>query len=435
MRTSLKAVVVGVLGVWPLAAGTAVAQEAPPEGANIGINFAGKTPGGVGGFRVGEGAFLRAGVSAEAGYDTNVFYNDAAREEAAILLVTPSLELTNAGRDDSRPPLFYQLGAQLVYREYLTEDVNIKRQRAFNPTLTGTLGYNSGGVSASLSDSFTRFEEAPYRNDAKPIVRDHNQAQVQLGFAPGGGRIQTTLRYVNGLDIFEADELEYASRMSHNAMLDTSWKWLPKTAVFIQVNGGYNDYYKNAAATSQAKYDSVTYGAGAGLRGLVTPKLTMALAVGYSDAIYDDESVNPSGLSNLLATLSLAYLPTSRTRLGLAYGHEFRDSNLLGNYYDLDAVTGSLTQQLSDFVLTAFSRWEYRRYHGPSLLGGATRNDHVFQTGVQLDYYLQRWFYAGVGYSNQINRASTSGGGPTSAASLALDYTKHIFLGRLGIKY
>lgn len=432
MRTSLTAAGVGVsLLLWQA---TALAQD--PAGS---VQMGGGAPlgKGVGGVKVGEGLYLRAGVVAEAGYDTNVFYNDQARTESAVLNVTPSLELTNANRDDTRPPVYFSLGASLAYREYLTEDSGIREQRAFNPSIGGALGYSSGGISASIADNFARVEEAPYERGGEPITRDSNQASLQLGVAPGGGRIQSILRYVNTLDLFENAGLKYANRMGHDLMLDGSWKWLPKTALFAAVGGGYIHYLDGDLAESQAKRNSIPYRAMVGLRGLVTPKITTVLQVGYGDAIYDDDVVDPSGLSNLAAAVSLTYAPTSFSSLGLGYSHEFRDSPIVGNFYDLDAVSARVAQQLGDFVLTGFSRWEYRRYQGfQGQISSATavsRSDHIFQTGVQLDYFVQRWFYAGVGYAHLINRSSTPG--VTAQDASGLDFTKHLIVGRLGIKY
>ncbi len=69
-------------------------------------------PQGVGGVRVGEATYLRLGVAAEAGYDSNVFYNDENKVDSATLRVTPSIELTNASRDGSTPPLALLAGGQ-----------------------------------------------------------------------------------------------------------------------------------------------------------------------------------------------------------------------------------------------------------------------------------------------------------------------------------
>jgi hypothetical protein len=430
MRTSLTAAGVSVSLL--LLHATALAQDSTAGSVQMGA-----PRGGVGGVRVGEGLFLRAGIVAEAGYDTNVFYNDQVRTESAVLNVTPSLELTNAGRDNTRPPLFFALGVSLAYREYLNDDSDIKAQRALNPTLSAALAYKAGGLSTSLSDQFTRIEEAPYEKGGETIIRDNNQAVLQLGVAPGGGRIQTTLRYVNTLDLFENDGLKYANRMAHNLTLDGAWKWLPKTALFLQLGTGYIQYI-DEDAEAKGKSNSVPYSVMAGLRGLVTPKITTVLSAGFADAIYDEDLINPSGTSNLSVGVSFLYTPIVFTTLGLGYAHEFRDSPVVGNYYDLDTVNARIAQQLGDFVLSGTSRWEYRRYKGfQSSISSATavsRKDHVFQTGIQLDYFIQRWFYAGVGYSHLINRSSLSS--TATADELAgLDFTKHIILARLGIKY
>src|SRR5688572_9327237 len=75
---------------------------------------------------------LHVGVAAEAGYDTNVFFNDQARTDSAVLRVIPSFLITNNGRDGSaRSAAIYSFGANLVYREYLNDDPNVRGQRAF----------------------------------------------------------------------------------------------------------------------------------------------------------------------------------------------------------------------------------------------------------------------------------------------------------------
>jgi hypothetical protein len=443
MRTSLIGVAVGgalILG----SQAPAHAQYTPP-----GLTLSGAPrPAGMGGFRVGESTYLRAGVAAEAGYDTNVFYNDVNRQESATLRVTPSIEITNSMRDGNSPPLHFALGASLLYREYLKDNPAIREQRAFNPTAFGTLGYNSGGGTAvSISDQFTRLDEPPYAAGEEPIVHDANLAIADLSVSPGGGRITSLFRYTNQLDLFETDGLGYGDRMMHDVMVDGSWKWLPKTALFLQAGGGYTHYLE---ATSY-KSNSIPYRFLGGLRGLITPKLTMSVSAGYADAVYLDQEpeasvvrpfpkANPSGLSNLAVGVGLQYTPITYTTLTLAYGHEFRDSPLLGDYYDLDYASASIAQQLGAFVLSANGRYEYRRYKGmqvrsDGVAADIARNDNIWLISVQADYFLQRWFYVGVGYASLINRATIPDSATPIADDIALDYTKHLIVGRLGITY
>ena len=433
MRTSAVGLALGGLFLFG-AVGTASAQYATPSLTLTGT----QKPAGVGGVRVGEGVYLRLGVTAEAGYDSNVFYNDIDKEDSATLRVTPAIEITNADRDGNSPPFHFSFGASLLYREYLKEDDRIREQRAFNPTIGGSVGYQGGNASFAVSDQFTRLEEPPYERDAEPIMRDYNLCVAQVGLAPGGGRIQSVLRYTNTLDLYENDELDYANRMGHEIMLDGSWRWLPKTALFLQGAIGYIHYLNEPEGGEPEKQNSIPFRVLAGLRGLVTPKLTATIQAGFADALYDGSpgisGANPSGLSNLAASVSLTYKPVTFTSLGLMYSHEFRDSPIIGDYYDLDAAGLSIAQQIGAFVLSALGRYEYRRYQGlTTAMMPLSRNDHVWQTTVQADYFLQRWFYAGVGYSNLINRSTEAEG--TTGTGVGLDYTKHVILGRLGITY
>jgi hypothetical protein len=457
MRTVLTGV--AVAGTLFLGVGVpARAQYAPP---GLALSGAPK-PTGVGGFRVGESTYLRAGVAAEAGYDSNVFYNDEDKQDSATLRVTPSFELTNSMRDGNTPPLYFSLGAALLYREYLKDDPNVRQQRAFNPTAFGTLGYKGASSTLSLSDQFTRLEEPPYTAttqasptsptvDTPPIIRDTNQAVLDLAVSPGGGRITSTFRYSNLLDLYETDGLDYGNRMMHELLVDGAWKWLPKTALFLQAAGGYVQYLEEST-----KSDSISYRFMGGLRGLITPKFTASIGAGYSDAIYRDPPVarmqplpNPSGLSNLAVQVALTYTPVTYTNVVAAYGHEFRDSPLLGDFYDLDFASLTINQQLGAFVLSANGRYEYRRYKGMQIVSefdNATsmivqseqpvgRNDHIWQTSVQADYFLQRWFYAGVGYANLINRSTVPDGFTQAQANVGVNYTKHLIVGRIGVTY
>jgi hypothetical protein len=381
---------------------------------------------------IGEGVYLNVGVTAEAGYDSNVFYNDDQPIDSGTLQVTPLAEITNSAREGVTPPLQYSIGASLLYREYLTDNSDVRAQRAFNPSFSGSLSYSSAGQSLSLSDQFTRLQDPPYQPGSSPITRDFNVGVVQAGLSPGGGRIQVSPRYTNTLDIFEGSEFSYGNRMAHEGLLDASWRWLPKTAVFMQASVGYIQYLSSQADMA-GKSNSIPYRVLVGLRGLVTPKLTLVVGVGYADAAYDAEGVNPTGASNLAANVGLTFNATELTTFGASYSHEFRDSPVLGNYYDLDAADLAIRQKLGPVTLGAAGRYEYRRYHGAQMGAPVARVDNIFQTRVQADYQLQRWFYAGASYTNMISRSDDSGG-PSELIPQA-DYTKHVVLGRLGITY
>jgi hypothetical protein len=422
----------------------ASATSARAQGSDISMG----APQGDIGVKVSESSILHVSVTAEGGYDTNVFYNDSARVQSAVFRVIPSLQLTNAGRNgEARAETIYDLGVSLLYREYINSDPNVRSQRAFNPSMHAsvTLG-GSRAFQLSLADQFTRTEDPPYSNTptaSGAIVRDNNVGSAGASISPGGGRLTFTLRYSNSLDYFEDEPYKRSTNMAHDGMLDGSWKWLPKTAIFLQGGVGFI-HYLNADGTGGAsdRHDSIPIRGLIGLRGLLTPKTTVSLGAGYATALYQGgpcdvaaTTCNPTGLSNVLFNLDVGYTPTLMSKLGLNLTHGFRNSPVVGDFYDVDAVALTASQMIAKLVLRAFGRYEYRRYQGFTGPGQipVPRKDHVLVTGAQLDYFIQRWFYAGVAYSLTLDRVNESE--LAAAGETSLSYTKQQVFGRIGVTY
>jgi hypothetical protein len=382
------------------------------------------------GVRLSESALLHLGVAAEAGYDTNVFYDNTARTQSAVLTVTPFFDISNSLRqgESGGQSFVYHLGASLAYRQYLNNDPNVKAQTAFTPTVNAGIAANGAKVNFALNDTFTRIEEAPYGPSQNIIKRDHNTGVLQVGISPGGGRITTLIRYANHLDYFENIELRYGNNMAHLGTIDTSWKWLPKTALFLRLSGGYIHYLTPDATRSA----SVPVGAGLGIRGLITPKLSASIDLGYGTAFYLDKGTHVSGVGNVNAALALAYRLGYATSLGLGYSHGFRNSPIIGDYYNVDGVFLGVSQGIgARLVFTADGRYEWRRYQGVTrFMAPFERRDHVAGGQAKLDFFIQKWLYAGIGYNLTFNESNES-----AATARGVDYVKHQVLGRVGVTY
>jgi len=380
----------------------------------------------TGGAKLSESAVLHVGLGAEAGYDSNVFFQKNNPVSSPVVRVIPFIQITNASRGGAQPGgAFYDLSATLLYREFITDNTAAKAQRAFNPIISGLLDLNpQSPLNFSVSEQFARFEEPPYVQSDTNIVRVYNYASLQLKYAPGGGRLQTMLRYANSLNVFETDNLKFANHMGHDITLDTSWRWLPKTSLFLQLSQGYIDYLN----PTPGRNNSYPLRAITGLRGLITNKTTLYLGVGYLNGFYSGALQNTSGLSNLGFVSEVSYAPTLLTKALVGYRREFRNSPVIGNFYDVDTPYASFSVNLaSRFVVSAFGKYEYRRYKG-AFSGG--RKDHVIQAGGQADFFVAHWFYIGATHVTTVNDSKTTGVGFEE-----LDYTKHLVLGRIGVTY
>ena len=228
-----RRLVVGIGFVSLLTSSAAVAQEVTIGYQGLPYKASGEAPTGV---QVSDAALLHVGIGAEAGYDTNVFYENVDPQSSAIIRVVPYAELTNASRTGGPRQLSFDARASLMYRRYQSDDPQVQRfENAWMPAAGLSLGLGGGQIGFGFADAFARIEEAPYSpTSLNPITRYNNQASLEGRWSPGGGRLMGLLRYTNMVDIF-ADDYAYANSLTHSLMVDGSWKWLPKTAIFVNV--------------------------------------------------------------------------------------------------------------------------------------------------------------------------------------------------------
>jgi hypothetical protein len=412
-----------------LSSSTAPALESMSLGAGRQL----ATKGLASGLKLSDGATLHAALFADIGYDSNVFYDNTTQKTSPVLHITPRLEITNAERDGTIPSgTYYDVYGSLDFRKYLTSSTEVTDQDATNANLGGTAEFSSGqALSFFLSETFSRYQQAPYSPGA-PITRDDNMAAASLMFAPGGGRLRVMLRYTNLIDKYEGS-YDTGSNMGNEGVLDIGWRWLPRTTIYLQAAQGAITYLNSGttgtSATSEATPRNASYPLRtlAGIRGLLTEKLSVNIAAGYNNAFYSGgDSV--SGFGKVGIVTEVNYSLSVLSRFGLGYHHDFVNSPLLGGYYNMDAVYGAFQQMVASRVVTyLFGRFEYRKF------GSDTgRIDDSVTGGVALDYIMGRFLLAGASYSLNFNRTVQNSG---SNSTPDTNYTKHTLLFRLGAVY
>jgi len=404
--------------------------------------------------RVGDGAVVHAGAGLEVGYDSNVFYSATGPLGAAMLIALPYVELTNAPPiGGPSPSTYYTLSATLQYRQYLSSVASDKAS-GFSPTANAFVEFGSNQqLSFSIGNSFIRSLEAPYvAADAdvaasgkvnEPIKHWADLLTLRLKWAPGGGRLVGVLQNTTAFDFYEKDAsspigYNKANSIGDQLALDVSWKWLPKTALYGRATQAYNHYLDSNAK----KNDSLPLHVLVGVRGLLTAKLGINVAVGYANGFYLGGGSGPSGVRGNLAGLAeLNWSLQETTGFVLGYRHDFENS-LIGNFYYADSIYASLHQLLAQRVIVAMgAKMDWRTYQGLGVgveTGGASRSDRVVQAGGSVDYYVQTSFYVGAGASYSYNRTTSASSAPdpqSAAAAAPLDYDKYQVMARLGVTY
>jgi hypothetical protein len=385
------------------------------------------------GIQVSEGVLMHVGAGAEAGYDSNVFYQNIDPRGAAIFRTSLFADASNATRGGTTGRLSFNMRAGLTYRRYQSDDVQVQQySNAWMPSAGLALSMASGQLGFGLADTFVRLEDPPYNAGQPPITRYNNQASGELRWAPGGGRLTGTLRYMNMIDVIQGD-FSYATSMTNAVMLDASWKWLPKTALFVNVTQGFVTYLEEPTP----KTPSYPLRATAGLRGLLTEKTSVLLALGYTNSFYSSGASTSGIWGSTFADLSFTVRPTMLSRVVMGFRHGFENS-VISNFYYSETAYASYVQQIANrLALDLSGRYIYKNYQGffdspaPGQPPATTsRTDNFFQVGATLDYFVRNWIYAGIGYALLLNQGNVVSSIPTD-----VDYTKQQVFLRLGITY
>jgi hypothetical protein len=386
------------------------------------------------GIQVSDTVLMHVGAGAEAGYDSNVFYSESNPTSAPIYRASVFGAVTNAtrgGAPGGRVSFDGRVGLQ--YRRYQLNDVGAQYSNAWMPTAGVSVSTGGGQFGFGIADTFARIEEAPYASGNAPIIRNNNQASIEGRWSPGGGRLTGMARYTNMFDIFASGGYSYADSNSNYLMLDGSWKWLPKTAIFLNVTQGYVFYLDDSPKASSFPLRVTT-----GLRGLLTDKLSAILALGYINGFYTSGATTGGVLGSTFAELSFTLRPTQLSRVMVGFRNDFQNS-IISAFYYAQTVYASYVQQIAGrLALDLSGRYVHKTYEGLlGTTGAVGRTDNFFQLGATLDYFIRNWMYAGVGYSMLLNDGTIVADpmAPIPPAPNSADYVKHQVFVRLGMTY
>jgi hypothetical protein len=381
------------------------------------------------GIQVSEGVLLHVGAGAEAGYDTNVFYSNVDPISSAIIRTSVFGDLSNATRTGAAGRISFDARAGVVYRRYQSNDAFVQNfNNAWMPTAGLAMSAGGGQFGFGLADTFARIEDPPYNpTQMVPITRYNNQASAEGRWAPGGGRITATLRYTNMIDIFQG-LYSYASTDGNYLMLDGSWKWLPKTAIFLNAQQGYIFYLNEVEADLNNKHSSFPLVVTTGLRGLLTEKTAAVLALGYQNGFYGGNFSTSGFWGSTYADVSVTLHPSLLSRIVAGWRHDFQNAVVASFSYN-ETVYASYVQQIAGrLALDLSGRYAHRAYRGDFVdpVQMATgRTDNFVQVGATLDYFVRNWVYAGVGYSLLNNSSNIA----------SVEYLKQQMFVRLGLTY
>lgn len=407
------------------------------------------------GFLLGRRIVVHPGLASELRYDSNVFFSNSRvggglPAGAFILRVLPSLDISTlslrrGGLSPSR--VEFRLHAGMDYREYLTPDAEINRHRAFGFDLGGLLSlFPRSAFSVDLYDNFLRTNQPPYSFNPYNFDRHTNVFGARFRYAPGGQRLVVSLIYELGYDGYSDPEdgpaLSNFNLLYNSIALRGSWKFLPKTSLFIEATEQFNTYL--VPSEDNRRVNSYPLRLNAGVIGLITQKLAVNVSGGYGNGFY---TAGPSP-STAVIQAEARYKPTFTSAMVLGYRHDFVNS-LVGSYFDLDSLSASYTQLIYRLTLYARFTWERMAFQGtPEQLASSgvcaegevmpctpqlDRVDNYMVADVKAELPIRDWLLPSVGYTLQTNLSN--GYTRVQAAIAPVTFLKHEVWLRLAIRY
>lgn len=245
------------------------------------------------GIRMGE-LELHPGIGTEIGYDSNVFLKDKDEEASGVLRVAPSLYLSTLSAErleGEEPTLAFRAGVNGTLKHYFATE----RGTDMGVGEDAKLQWNASSIFAlQLFQDYRRTID-PFGEVGGPTISSNEFDRDLLG---GGLRLQLSTRgrllkggvgYRIDWDNFEGDGYDPNDSLQHTISADTSWEFLPKTAIFWNGSFMLHDYVHDSADDAIGQRNgSEGITNKLGLNGALTARLSFTLSGGYSAQFFDN---------------------------------------------------------------------------------------------------------------------------------------------------
>jgi hypothetical protein len=343
------------------------------------------------GIKLGESTVVHPRTGAEAGFLSNVFYEEDDPIVAPIVRFLAGFDLQPSGIDrlgaeERHRTIDFKLGAEVVYQEYVSGSDAVRSQRSLDADATGSITFNpDGAVALDLGDRFVRTARPTNFESSSQLTRDRNHFRAESRYQPGGRLLTFGLRYENVIDVFESDDSDFANRMHQTVGLNGKWKFFPYSQLWLDASLGFFGTIGEASEAANYKIGSNPLRILAGIDTVLTEATTIKAYAGYADGFYESGPSFRSMVGG--ADFGWRYMPVGRLSVG--YKYDVNDS-INANYYGEHHIRAGIGQTLRRFLITLGTGVRFRGYRGvPMSVGGtnANRDDFIYEAGARIDFF------------------------------------------------
>ncbi len=378
---------------------------------------------------------LHPGIGAEGGWVSNVLLSDPAKA-SGVLRVAPHLYLSTLGAErleGERPTVAFRAGASGTLKHYFATNLGTDMGVGEDARLVLS---PSRVFSAEVFDEYQRTID-PFQEASGPTVgpiklsafdRDRLGVGTRLQLSTPGGLFKTGVGYRFDIDHFESKTLSGSRNQTHTISADTSWEFLPKTALVWNGDVKLHRYLNASAAqmpTSTStgdlggdRYNSTQLDSKIGLNGALTQKVALTAAVGYGAGFFR----NDNDYESVIAQVEARWRMQETALWALGYDRQF-NSAFQGNFVRMDRLKTRLEVLMSGaFLLAAKVEFTFATFGKDSNANLGNRHDKYLLTNLSGEYRFLDWLAATaeIGYIQNFTNfeypAPTMGGTPIKAS-------------------
>jgi hypothetical protein len=380
---------------------------------------------------------LHMSAATEVGYDSNPGYTEQGGAAAFMRLMLradwasrPPQRLAGPGTP-ARRGIDFRLGLSAERLEYLGEAA--AGMSAWQLDESARLEVNPQGTIGG--SAFALYGRSILPKNYEPIgtyPRDVVGAGASLVLRPRHSRMSYTLGYEFAADWFEASTLAYAKNLRSTVRATVRREVYYRLSVALELSVGHISY--DAVASPLAKADSTPLTVVASVTGVLRPRLTGTLKLGYANGFYDTlPNLANSNLSSPTVEAEATYQVIPQTgRLSGGYGLLAQDA-LMGDYY-IDHLVYLRYDQLLAMPRRAITvslrpSYRHRTYHGEPV-GFTPRDDDILEVQLAVEMSLKDWLLMGLGYD-----VSADFTGFRDPAGIPYGFVKHMVFAKVQVSY
>ncbi|MBF0331911.1 MAG: outer membrane beta-barrel protein [Candidatus Omnitrophica bacterium] len=335
------------------------------------------------GVRIGS-ARLKAGVSTEGQYDSNIFLTSSDKKHDYISITSPEFLLDlPLGLDERHLVQFMYKADAAAFSDYKSQNY-VNQDAAANVNLRLPFGY------FNINNDYKNTSDRANSDFTDLVRRKENRAETILGIEANKltyevGYAELIKRYYKeAYQTLEYNEQDYTGTVFYQLM--------PKTKALVEYQHGAIDYSKDAGRDGYFDQEMI------GLRGQLTGKTVGLIKGGYQKRIYTKGSA--AGYESFVAEAGIISTLSSRTEVTAKVRRNAVESVYsTNNYYNANTAIVSLTQKLINrWTFLGSSRFDLNEY--PDAVAGLdkARRDAIITENVALRYDMKSWAKATLGY-------------------------------------